>query len=568
MIDASTTPKLTRNEGLKSNDPILAGTIGQTLADASLERFSEDDYEFLKFHGIYQQDDRDKRKTGKQYIYMVRGRLPGGSVPPAVYAAFDDLSQKYGFNTIRITTRQSFQFHGITKGNLGKFMKGLNDAMATTLAACGDVNRNVMAAPTPATSTLVDEIQRHAASVSDALLPKTRAYHQIWVEGVQLNLTDEDKSFVDPLYGKTYLPRKFKVAFAIPPLNDIDVLTNDCGFTAIVENGKLAGYNVSAGGGMGMSHGNAHTYPRLADVVGFVKQEQVIDTAKAIVTIHRDFGDRTNRKHARLKYVISEKGVDWFRQELEKRLGFKLEAAKPYEFTRQGDLYGWHKQFDGKNFLGIFVENGRIKDDGERRLKTALRKIADQFKPAIRLTPSQNILFVNVSDADKEGISKALAEHGVVVEKQAGPVRGVSMACPALPTCGLALAESERALPDVITRIEKLLVDSGLPNEEIIVRMTGCPNGCARPHMAELAFVGKAPGKYQIYLGGNHISTRLARLYKETVKNEEIVNELRPVIERFARERSGTERFGDFCHRVILSPNATANPTAAAAEAA
>ena len=305
MITPETPPKLSRNEGLKANNPILAGTISQTLADPSKDRFSEDDYEFLKFHGIYQQDDRDKRKIGKQYIYMVRGRLPGGAVQPSVYLAFDQLCGQYGNNTLRITTRQGFQFHGVTKGDLGKFMKGINDAMATTLAACGDVNRNVMAAPTPATSPLVDEIQRQAKTVSDALLPKTRAYHQIWVEGVELKLTDEDANFVDPLYGKTYLPRKFKVAFAIPPLNDIDVFTNDCGFIAIIENGQLAGYNLVAGGGMGMSHGNAQTFPRLADVIGFITPEQVIETAKGVVTIHRDFGDRTNRKHARLKYVIA-----------------------------------------------------------------------------------------------------------------------------------------------------------------------------------------------------------------------------------------------------------------------
>ena len=558
MINTDSTAPLSRNEGLKANNPILSGTISETLADPSKDRFSEDDYEFLKFHGIYQQDDRDKRKTGKQYIYMVRARLPGGAVKPSVYAAFDELSRQYGNNTLRITTRQGFQFHGVTKGNLGKFMKGLNDATATTLAACGDVTRNVMAAPTPATSPLVDEIQRQAAVVSDALLPRTRAYHQIWVEGVELKLTEADAQFVDPLYGKSYLPRKFKVAFAIPPLNDIDVFTNDCGFIAIAENGRLAGYNLAAGGGMGMSHGNAQTYPRLADVIGFIKPEQVIETAKCVVTIHRDFGDRTNRKHARLKYVIQERGVAWFREELEKRLGFKLEAARPFQFTRQGDLYGWREQVDGKYFLGLFVENGRIKDAGDYRLKTGLRRVAEQFQPQLRLTPSQNILLINVDAADKDGISRLLAEHGVSVERQGGAVRLASMACPALPTCGLALAESERVMPDVVTRIEQLLAEIGLANEEIIVRMTGCPNGCTRPYTAELALVGRAPGKYQLYLGGNVSSTRLNRLYKENVKNEDLAAELRPLFTRFARERLGGERFGDFCQRVLLPAAAQA----------
>ena len=364
MISSDADVKLTRNEGLKSGDPLLAGTIAQTLADPAKDRFSDDDNEFLKFHGIYQQDDRDKRKTGKQYIYMIRGRLPGGAVSSPVYLAFDQLAAQYGNNTLRITTRQGFQFHGVTKGNLGPFMRALNGAMATTLAACGDVNRNVMAAPTPATSPLVDEIQRHAKTVSDALLPKTRAYHQIWVEGVELKLTEEDAHFVDPLYGKSYLPRKFKVAFAIPPLNDIDVFTNDCGFVAIIENGRLEGYNLLAGGGLGMSHGNAQTYPRLADVIGFIKPEQAVDAARGLVTVHRDFGDRTNRKHARLKYVIQERGAAWCRDELQRRTGIEVQPVRPFEFTRQGDLYGWHRQFDGDYFLGLFVENGRIKDDG------------------------------------------------------------------------------------------------------------------------------------------------------------------------------------------------------------
>jgi sulfite reductase (NADPH) hemoprotein beta-component len=562
MITSELAPKPTRNEGLKAADPLLAGTIVQTLADPGKDRFSEDDYEFLKFHGIYQQDDRDKRKTGKQYIYMIRGRLPGGAVESSVYLGFDQLCSEYGNNTLRITTRQGFQFHGVTKGNLGKFMRGINDAMATTLAACGDVNRNVMAAPTPATSPLVDEIQRQAKAVSDALLPKTRAYHQIWVEGVELKLTDEDANFVDPLYGKTYLPRKFKVAFAIPPLNDIDVFTNDCGFVAIVENGRLTGYNLLAGGGLGMSHGNAHTYPRLADVIGFLSPERVIEAAKGVVTIHRDFGDRTNRKHARLKYVLQERGVPWFREELDKRLGFTLEPARAFEFTQQGDIYGWYRQFDGNYFLGLFVENGRIKDAGPYQLKSGLREVAAQFRPSFRLTPSQNILVVNIKPEERDGITRVLAGHGVPVENQGSTIRRASIACPALPTCGLALAESERVMPDVLTRIERLLAETGLPNEEIIIRMTGCPNGCARPYSAEMAFVGKAPGKYQLYLGGNESGTRLCRLYKESVKNEDLLNELRPLFTRFARERLGAERFGDFSHRVLL-PGA---PTAGSAD--
>ena len=552
MINEATPPKFSRNEGLKSNCPTLSGTISQTLADPSKDRFSDDDYEFLKFHGIYQWDDRDKRKVAKQYIFMVRGRLPGGAVLPKVYLAFDRLCDQYGNNTLRITTRQGFQFHGVTKGGLGKLMRGIHDAMATTLAACGDVNRNVMAAPTPASSPLVDENQRHAKIVSDALLPKTRAYHQIWVEGAELKLTPEDAEFADPLYGKTYLPRKFKVAFAIPPLNDVDVLTNDCGFIAIVQKDRLAGYNLTAGGGMGLSHGNAATFARLADVIGFVAPDRVIETARAVVTIHRDFGDRANRKHARLKYVLAERGVAWFREELERRLGFPFGPPRPFEFTRQGDLYGWQQQFDGRFFLGVFVQSGRIRNAGDYRLKSGLRRVVEEFQPELRLTPSQNILLVNIEAQNRDAITRILAEHGVNVENQGSVIARASIACPALPTCGLALAESERAIPEVLNRIEHLLAEVGLSGQEIIIRMTGCPNGCARPLMAEMAFVGRAPGKYQLYLGGNVASTRLGRLYKESVKIEEFANELRPLFLRFAGERLGGERFGDFCQRVLL----------------
>jgi sulfite reductase (NADPH) hemoprotein beta-component len=551
MIKPAEPAKPTRNEGLKENCPTLAGTIAPTLANPAVDRFTDDDYEFLKFHGIYQQDDRDQRKIAKHYIFMVRGRLPGGVVQSEHFLAFDRLATQFGNNTLRITSRQGFQFHGIVKSGLGPAMKAINEAMATTLAACGDVNRNVMAAPTPATNAVTELVQADARVVSNALLPKTKAYHQIWVEGVELKLTDEDKNFVDPLYGKTYLPRKFKTAFAIPPVNDIDVFTNCLGYIAIVEDGKLAGYNLIAGGGMGMSHGNVQTYPRLADVVGFVTREQIVPAAQAVLTVHRDFGDRTNRKHARLKYVLEEKGVEWFRNEVEQRMGFKFQPARQYQFTKQGDTFNWQQQLDGNYYLGLYVESGRIKDTEQFQLKTALRKIVEQFHTEIRLTPSQNLLLVNVKPAEREAINKILAAHGIPVENQATVIRRASMACPALPTCGLALAESERFLPDLLTRIEQLLDEVGLKDEELIVRMTGCPNGCARSSMAELGFIGKAPGKYQIYVGGNEPSTRLNRLYKETVKTEEIVNELRPAFLRFKQERNGAERFGDFAARVL-----------------
>ncbi|MBI3851235.1 MAG: NADPH-dependent assimilatory sulfite reductase hemoprotein subunit [Verrucomicrobia bacterium] len=559
MIDPPAQTKPTHNELIKAANPTLAGNIAQTLADPNADRFSEDDAQFLKFHGIYQQDDRDQRKVGKKYMFMVRGRLPGGVVPASLFLLFDRLSADYANNTLRVTSRQGFQFHGVVKNGLGKLIKGINEALATTLAACGDVNRNVMAPSTPATSRLVERVQEDARRISKALLPSTRAYHQIWVEGVELNLSNEtSKDFVDPLYGKTYLPRKFKTAFAIPPLNDIDIFSNCIGFVAIGEGDRLLGYNFLAGGGMGMSHGNKQTFPRLADVIGFIKPEHVEVVAKAAVTIHRDWGDRTNRKHARLKYVLKDHGVEWFRNEIEQRAGFKLEPARPFEFTKQGDLFGWHQKTDGNYFLGLYVETGRIKDTARQQLKTSLRRIVEQFQSEIRLTPSQNLLLNNVLPAQRDAITRILTDHGIPVENQATVIRRASMACPALPTCGLALAEAERALPDVLTRIEQLLAELNLEDEEIIIRMTGCPNGCARPYTAEIGFVGKSPNKYQIYLGGNESCTRLNRLFKDTVKGEDIVNELRPVLSRYAQERTGGERFGDWCDRVLWQETAAA----------
>ncbi|MEO6182517.1 MAG: NADPH-dependent assimilatory sulfite reductase hemoprotein subunit [Verrucomicrobiota bacterium] len=563
MITTSTV-KLAHNEVIKNASPTLAGTLAQTLANPQLDRFSEDDSQFLKFHGIYQQDDRDKRKVAKHYMFMIRTRLPGGVIPSEQYLALDEISSKYANNTLRITSRQGFQFHGIVKSGLGKTMRAINDALITTLAACGDVNRNVMAPSTPATSYLVERVLQDARKLSTALLPLTPAYHQIWVEGQELNLEDVAvKDFVDPLYGKTYLPRKFKVAFAIPPLNDVDVFTNCLGFVAIGEGDRLHGYNLLAGGGLGMNHGNTETFPRIADVIGFFPPEHIEAVAKAVLTVHRDFGDRTNRKHARLKYVLEDRGVNWFRGELEQRVGFKFETARSHNFTKQGDLFGWHQQFDGKDFLGLYVETGRIKDTETHKLKSALRKIAEQFKAELRLTPSQNLILANINPANREAITKILADHGVAVENQGTFLRRTSMACPALPTCGLALAESERVLPDILGRIEVLLDEVGLKENEIVIRMTGCPNGCARPFMAEIGFVGKAPNKYQIYLGGNESSTRLNRLFKEGVKNEEIVNELRPVLTRFAKERNDKERFGDFCSRVLWEEKPSAPVVAA-----
>ena len=546
--------KPTHVEEIKAAIPTLAGSIAATIADESADHFSEDDYQFLKFHGCYQQDDRDLRKTGKKYIMMVRARIPGGVMTPAQWIAFDTLSTQHGNNTLRITTRQSIQFHGILKKNLRNVIRGINDCLLSTLSACGDVNRNVLASPIPAYTKAREQVFEDCKRMALAVAPKTKAYHSIWFDGTQLNLDDaENKNFVDPLYGKTYLPRKFKIAFAIPPSNDIDILTNDCGFIAIVENDKLVGYNVCVGGGMGRSHGNEATYPRLADVIGFITPDKVVDVAKAVITIHRDFGDRTDRKHARLKYIVAERGVEWTRNEVEQRANVKLAPAREFKFTSTLDLYDWRKAMDGSWFLGLFIETGRVKDVANRTLKTALRQVAEKF-PSIefRLTTNQNVILANVSDADKTAITALLAQHGVKTENQASVLHAAAMACPALPTCGLALAESERMLPGLVDRIEKLCAEVGLAGEEIIIRSTGCPNGCARPYMAEIAFVGKAPGRYQVWLGGDLAGTRLNRIWKDMVKDPDIENELRPLLARFAKERNSGERFGDWCSRVLF----------------
>lgn len=556
MTKTDAEPAVSKNELLKAASPTLAGTIAATIADEAVDHFNEDDNQFLKFHGSYQQDDRDLRKTGKKYIMMVRGRIPGGVMTAQQWCVFDELASTYGNNTLRITTRQSIQFHGVVKSGLRPLIKKINESLLSTLAACGDVNRNVLAPPTPAYTQAREQVYADAHKVAMALAPRTKAYHSIWIDGVQLeNDAAENKNFVDPLYGKTYLPRKFKIAFVIPPVNDLDVFANCLGFIAIVENDQLVGYNLAVGGGMGRSHGNEQTYPRLADVIGFFTPDQVVEVAKAVLTIHRDFGDRADRKHARLKYVIAERGVDWARTEVNQRAGITLAPARPYHFTTMQDLLGWHKAVDGSWFLGLFVNMGRV----QGTQKTALRQVAEKFPHLeFRLSANQNVILAKVSESDKAAITALLNAAAVKTERQATVLHAAAMACPALPTCGLALAESERYLPGLIDRIEKLCGDLGLGNEEIIIRSTGCPNGCARPYMAELAFVGKAPGRYQIWLGGNAAGTRLNRLWKDVVKDPDMENELRPLLARFAKERNGSERFGEWCDRVFLKEQSPA----------
>ena len=546
-------PKVSGNETLKEADPALAGTIAATLRDAAADRFSKDDGYFLKFHGIYQQDDRDLRKSGKEFIFMVRCRIPGGALRPEQYLACDDLATRYGNGTLRVTSRQGLQFHGVAKRGLGPLVKSIHDTLLTTLSACGDVNRNVMAPASPPQDELGRQVREHARDVAAALAPTATGYHGIWVEGVPLELHDPPEARpVDPLYGKTYLPRKFKLAFVVPPRNDVDILTNCCGFVAIADSaGALAGYVLTAGGGMGRSHANGATFPRLADAIGFLPPDKAVEVAKGVLTIHRDFGDRANRKHARLKYVLEDRGPGWFREELDRRIGFTLSDPRPFRFEAQGDPMGWHVQADGRLFLGLFVETGRIRDGERERLKATLRAVVEQYRPEIRLTPSNNVLLVGIEPALRDDITRHFAANGVIVGGQGSVLRRASMACVALPTCGLAVAESERYLPSLVSRIEAVLGELGLAGQEILIRMTGCPNGCARPYTAEIGFVGRSLGLYEVWLGGNDVGTRLNRIYKDNVKDADIVGELRPLLARYAAERGDRERFGDWCARAV-----------------
>jgi sulfite reductase (NADPH) hemoprotein beta-component len=537
-------------ERIKKASNYLRGTISQGLADEASGALAEDDTHLTKFHGIYQQDDRDQRqerarqKLEPAYSFMARVRVPGGVCTSKQWLALDELARTHANGTLRLTTRQSFQLHGIIKRKLKDTVAAINGTLLDTLAACGDVNRNVMCSPLPEQSAVHREAWEWACRISEHLTPRTRAYHEIWLDGEKVAGADEE-----PVYGDVYLPRKFKLGLVVPPVNDIDVLSQDLGFIAVAEDGRLAGFNVCVGGGLGMSHGEPATYPRLADVIGLCKPEQVVAVAEQVVAIQRDHGDRSNRKHARLKYTIDDAGLDWFEEELERRLGFALAPAAPYELTTHGDRYGWIRGEDGRWHVTVFVENGRIADFPGRPLLTGLRRVAAAHGGELRLTPNQNVIVSNVTPARRPVIDHLLAAHGLTNGTGVSALRRNAMACVALPSCGLAMAEAERYLPDLITRLEDLVARHGLAGEPIVVRMTGCPNGCARPYLAEIGLVGKAPGRYNLYLGADYTGQRLNRLYRENVDEGEILASLEPVIARYARERAGGERFGDFVVR-------------------
>ncbi len=549
-----------KNEEIKDQSNFLRGTVKEGLTDVITGALSEDDTQLTKFHGIYQQDDRDIRagrrakKLDKAYSFMARVRLPGGVCTPAQWIAMDDISNTYANGTLKLTTRQTFQFHGIIKTNLKRSIKSINDALLDTLAACGDVNRTVMCNPNPYLSEHHAATLKLAQDISDHLLPQTSAYHEIWIEddlvagGNGGKPSKSGEGDVEPIYGKHYLPRKFKTVIAIPPSNDVDIYAHDLGYIAIIENNKLIGYNVTVGGGLGMTHGDPDTFPRTADLMGFCTPEQAVDVAEKVVLVQRDFGNRDNRKRARMKYTVEVMGIEKFRDEVEKRLGYKLQKPKPFKFEDTGDRYGWVKGTDNKWHVTLFIQNGRVKDTETWKMKTGIREIAKIHKGDFRLTANQKLIIAAIDEKDKPQIEKLMKEYKLDSFNQSG-LRRNSMACVSLPTCGLALAESERYLPSLVTQLEKTLDKVGLRDDDIVIRMTGCPNGCARAVLAEIGFVGTNPGRYNLYLGAAFNGERLNKLYRKDIDEAAILAELTPILEAYAKEREKGERFGDFTIR-------------------
>ncbi len=545
-------------ERIKIESHHLRGQIQDEL-NQDTSRFSEDQVQLIKFHGIYQQEDRDarqqRRATGseKAYQFMVRSRIPGGMVTAEQYLIEDELAGRYANGTLRITTRQGFQLHGILKGELHPIIHAINQALLSTLAACGDVNRNVMACPAPAANRAQAQVQEIAYHIAMHLAPRSHAYHEIWVDGEKVDtVTADQENETEPIYGPTYLPRKFKIGVAFPGDNCIDVYTQDIGLVACLENEHLAGFTVLVGGGMGMTHGKTETHPRLATPLCYATVDEVLAVVETIVMIQRDYGDRQNRKHARMKYVVEERGIAWFRAELEQRLGHSVQDPYTVTWNDAEDHLGWHNQGDGRWFLGIYVENGRVKDDAVMCMRTGLRQAIEEFRPGIRLTAQQNILLTDIAEAQREPLTALLASHGIPTDPANLGTRRFAMACPALPTCGLALAEAERVLPTVIYQIEADLEALGLVGEPLSIRMTGCPNGCARPYMGDIGFVGRTKDIYNIYLGGDLLNTRLNTLYAPSVHLNELAKTIRPLLALWRDERMPAEAFGDFCYRVGL----------------
>jgi len=538
-------------ERLKADSRLLRGTLVESLADPVTGSLRECDAQLLKFHGSYQQDDRDIREERRQqklepaWRFMVRTRLPGGVLSARQWLALDNIAERYANGTLRITTRQTIQLHGIVKRELKSTIAALNAELIDTIAACGDVNRNVIAPANPAESRAHGEVLDWTKRLAEHLLPRSRAYHEIWLDGARVAGTPE----VEPLYGPTYLPRKFKAAFAIPPVNDVDVFAHDLGFIAIVDGEHLAGFNVTAGGGQGATHGESATYPRLASVIGFLPPERLLEVGTAVMTLQRDYGDRSNRKHARLKYTIDDRGLEWFRTELYSRLAAPLAPPRPFHFVTNGDRYGWTLGYDGRFHLALRIPGGRVRDSDSAQLRTGLREIAAVHDGSFRLTTNQNLVISEIALEQRPRIEALIHKHGLDLYARTPPVARDALACVALPTCPLAMAEAERYLPAFTERVHALLHPLGLAGEPLSLRITGCPNGCARPYLAEIALIGKAPGRYNLQLGGDARGERLNVLHLENVAESAILAELDQLFAAWAAERTLAERFGDFLWR-------------------
>jgi sulfite reductase (ferredoxin) len=552
MVQINTVSKA---EAVKQQSRQLRGHIARDLPDTE-KPFDNEGYSLLKFHGIYQGYDRDSATERKQrgedkvWQFMVRVRIPGGRLTAEQYLALDALADRYADGSLRITTRQSIQFHGVVKAGLKSAIAEINAALLTTLAACGDVVRTVTTVPAPIRDPIHDRLEAETRRLSNHLLPRTRAYHEIWVDGAPWQEDDGTAEEPDPLYGERYLPRKFKIGLAVPQDNTIDVLTNDLAIVALFEGDRLAGYNFLLGGGHGMTHNNPKTYPRLATPVAFVEPEDLLEAAAAVVRLHRDYGDRGNRRHARLKYVIAENGEDWARERLSEYLGKPLARCREMAPLEVLDHLGWHEQGDGKLYLGIPVSSGRILDDERWRIRTALREIVGRFGCDPILMPSQDIILGQIRPGDREAIEEVLREHGVRLAADMLPVERWALACPALPSCGLALTEAERVRDDIVAAIEARLRHYGLEHERLSIRITGCPNGCARPYTGDIGIVGRMPGFYAVFVGGDFEGTRLNVLLADKVPLAGIAELLDPLFELFAASRTAGEGFGNFCQRV------------------
>ncbi|MGE7878206.1 assimilatory sulfite reductase (NADPH) hemoprotein subunit [Peribacillus muralis] len=549
-------------EQIKDRSNYLRGTLEEVMQDRISAGIPDDDNRLMKHHGSYLQDDRDlrnerqKQKLEPAYQFMLRVRMPGGVAKPSQWLVMDELAQKYGNGTLKLTTRQTFQMHGILKWNMKKTIQEIHASMLDTIAACGDVNRNVMCNSIPLQSEIHSEVYEWSKKLSDYLLPRTRAYHEIWLDEEKIAGTPEVE-VVEPMYGPLYLPRKFKIGIAVPPSNDIDVYSQDLGFIAIVESGELVGFNIAIGGGMGMTHGDKATYPQLAKVIGFCEPDRILDVAEKVITIQRDYGNRSVRKNARFKYTVDRLGLEQVKNELENRLGWHLDEAKAYHFDNNGDRYGWVKGLRGKWHFTLFIEGGRIADWKEYKLMTGIREIAKIHTGDFRLTSNQNLIIANVSSQKKKKIIGLLETYGLTDGAHHSALRRSSIACVSLPTCGLAMAEAERYLPVLLDKVETIVDENGLRDEEITIRMTGCPNGCARHALGEIGFIGKAPGKYNMYLGAAFDGSRLSKMYRENIGEPEILKELQVLLSRFAKEREEREHFGDFVIRAGIIKEVT-----------